>query len=136
MSSDFYIILDAGELTELSFDNDAMLMGISNDFLRAFDVLFELILGAIEHNGREAIIDAGFAGLEIRTMIEVQSDRNIVDLKSCLDEVTEIRALGILACAGGSLEDNREFSSAAASVIPCTISMLLMLKAPMAKPPS
>ena len=107
MSSDFYIILDAGELTELSFDNDAMLMGISNDFLRAFDVLFELILGAIEHNGREAIIDAGFAGLEIRTMIEVQSDRNIVDLKRCFDEVTEIRALGILACAGGSLEDNR-----------------------------
>ena len=34
VSSDFYIIFDAGELTELSFDNDAMLMSISNDFLR------------------------------------------------------------------------------------------------------
>ncbi len=104
VSSNLYIIFDAGELTELSFDNDAMLMSISNDFLRAFDVLFELVFRAIEHNGREAIIDAG---LEIRTMIEVQSDRNIVDLKSCLDEVTEIRALSVLARAGGSLEDNR-----------------------------
>ena len=84
-----------------------MLMCISNDFLRALDVLFELVLGAIEHYGREAIIDAGLAGLEIRTMIEVQSDRNIVDLEGCLDEVTEIRALSVLACASGSLEDNR-----------------------------
>ena len=107
VSSDLYIIFDAGEFAELSFDNDAMLMCISNDFLRALDVLFELVLGAIEHYGREAIIDAGLAGLEIRTMIEVQSDRNIVDLEGCLDEVTEIRALSVLACASGSLEDNR-----------------------------
>ena len=107
VSSNLYIIFDAGEFAELSFDNDAMLMCISNDFLRALDVLFELVLGAIEHYGREAIIDAGLAGLEIRTMIEVQSDRNIVDLEGCLDEVTEIRALSVLACASGSLEDNR-----------------------------
>lgn len=107
MSSNLYIIFDAGEFAELSFDDDIMLMSISDDFLRAFDVLFEVIVRTIEHDGRETIIDAGFAGLEIRTMIEVQGDRNIVDLEGCLYEVTEIRALGILACASGSLEDNR-----------------------------
>ena len=107
VSSNLYIVLDASELTELSLDDNAMLMCISDDFLRAFDILFELVLRAIEHNGRETIIDAGFAGLEIRTMVEVQSDRNIVDLEGCLDEVTEIRALSVLACASGSLEDNR-----------------------------
>ena len=82
-------------------------MCVSDDFLRALDVLFELVLRAIVHDGSEAVIDAGFAGLEVRAVIEVQSDRNIVDLKSSLNEVAEIRALSVLACASGSLQDNR-----------------------------
>ena len=113
MRSDLHIVLDAGELAELCLDDDAVLVCVSNDFLRALDVLFELILGAIIHDGRETVIDAGFARLEVRAVIEVQGDRDVVDLEGSEDEMTEIRALCIFAGAGGCLEDDRglQFSS-------------------------
>ena len=42
-------------------------------------------------------------------MIEVQGDRDVVDLEGSLDEVTEIRTLRVLAGTGGRLEDDRGF---------------------------
>ncbi len=106
-SVDLYSILDAGELAELSLDNDVVSMSILDDFLRQSDVVLEGILRAIDHDRREAAIDAGLAGLEISAMVEVQGDRNIVDLESSLDEVHEISMLGILAGTGRALQDDR-----------------------------
>ena len=101
-----YIVLDAGELTELCLDDDAMLMRISDNLLRALDVFLECIVRAIEHDGSEASIDAGLARLEVWTMIEVQRDGDIVDFESSLYEMHEISMLCILACACGALQDD------------------------------
>ena len=107
VSSNLYIILDTSKFAELSLNANAMLMSVSNNFLRTFDVLFEVIVRTIEHDRRETVIDASFASLEVCAVVEVQSNRDIVDLQSSLNEVTEIRALCIFTSASGSLKDNR-----------------------------
>ena len=113
MCSDLYIILDTSELAEFAFNDYAMLMGIVNNALRELDVFFEAIFRTINHNGSEAAIDAGFASFEISTMVEMQSDRNIVDLKSSLNEFYKISMFCILSCTSRALEDYRglQFSS-------------------------
>ena len=84
-----------------------MFMCVSNNFLGALDVLFEVIVRTIEHYGSETVIDASLAGFEICAMIEVQGNGDVVDFQSSLHEVTEIRALCIFASTGRCLQDNR-----------------------------
>ena len=107
VSSNLNIIFDTSQFTQLSFYANAMFMSVSNNFLRTFDVLFEIIVRTIEHYGSETVIDASFAGFEICAMVEVQSNGNVVNFQSSLNEVTEIRALCIFASTSRCLQDNR-----------------------------
>ena len=62
---------------------------------------------AVEHDGGKAAVDAGLTSCEIRTVIEVQSNRNVIDFESCADEVNEILMVCIFTCAGGALKNDR-----------------------------
>ena len=64
---------------------------------------------AVEHNGSEAAVDTRFAGCEIRTVVEVQSNRNVADFESRFDEVDEVLMVRVLSCAGGALKDDGRF---------------------------
>ena len=107
MSSNLDVILDTSQFTQLSLDDYATCMSVLNDFLSDFDVLFEVIVGTVDHDGGETTINAGFASLEICAVVEMQSDRNIVDLQSSFYEMHEVLMLSVFTCASGALQDDR-----------------------------
>ena len=97
------IIFDAGEFAELCFNDNAVFVCISDNFLRTLDVLFEVILRAVVHDRCESIVDASLAGLKIRTVVKMQGDRNVIHFESCEDEMAEIRSLGVFTGTGRCL---------------------------------
>src|SRR5699024_9193240 len=58
-------ILDAGELAELRLDDDAAVMRVLDDLAGDLDIFFEGVVRSVDHDGREAVLDRGFAGLEV-----------------------------------------------------------------------
>ena len=117
LCGDLHIVLDARELSKLALNDDIVCMGVLDDALRKFDVLLEAQVRAVDHDGGEAAVDAGLANVKVRAVIEVQCDGNIVDFKSCLDEMDKVLMTSVLACTRRDLQDQT-------------------LKAPMAYPPS
>ena len=103
---DVDIVFDAGQLAKLGLHHDAVRMGVFDNLARLGDVVLKAARGSIDHNGRKAAVDAGFADFEIRAMVKVQRDRDICVGDSRLDKLDKIDMLGIFARAGGNLEDN------------------------------
>ena len=104
-----HIVLDARELSKLALNDDAMRMGVLDDALRKFDVLLEAQVRAVDHDGGEAVVDTGFACLEIRAVVEMQGDGQILAFERSLYEVLEVGGLRILSRTGGSLQDDGGF---------------------------
>ena len=104
---DIDIVLNACELTELCLDDNAVCVCVLGDALCKRDVLGVREVGAVDHDGCEAAVDAGLADVEVRAVIEVQCDGNIVDFKSCLDEMDKVLMTSVLACTRGDLQDQR-----------------------------
>ena len=65
-------VFDAGQSAELSFDNNAVVVCVLNDLLGDLDVLLEGLGRCVDHNGGEAVVDAGLAGLEGIAVIQMQ----------------------------------------------------------------
>ena len=112
LCGDVDIILNAGELSELRLNDDAMCVRILCDALCKRDVLSVRQVGAVDHDGREAAVDAGLADIKVCAVVEVQSNGNIVDFECSLDKMDKVLMARILACACGDLQDQRglEFS--------------------------
>ena len=102
-----YFVFDSGKCAELCFDDYAVSMSIFNDFFGDLDVFFKGLGGSVDHNGGEPAVDAGFAGLEIGTVVEMENDGNFGAFdNSGFNELYKICVVRISACAFGNLEYN------------------------------
>ena len=107
-SGDVDVILDAGQSAELSLDDSALSVRVLDDLLRDLDVLLERLAGSVDHDGCEAVVHAGLAGLEIRAVIQMHDDVDVRAAKnSRFDKLLQIDRIRILAGAGGSLKNHR-----------------------------
>ena len=114
------VVFDPGENTELTFDGDIVLVGELNDFAGTGNVLFVGQVAAVDHDRGETELDAALAGLEVRTVVEVQNDRNTLAagqllgvLDRALGEVAEQSLVGVFTRTLGDLEDHRRLGLAA-----------------------
>ena len=85
-----------------------MSVSVLYNLLGLLNVLVERTGGAVDHNGGETAVDAGLAGLEVRAVVQVQSDRNVrALLNSSLYHLNEVGVVCVSACALGYLQDYR-----------------------------
>ena len=107
-------ILDACQSAELCLYDTAVLMRVLCDLFGLFDILFERVAGIVDHDRREACVNAVLAGCEVCAVIQMHRDRDIrIQLNRCFNEVSQILGFRIFPGACGSLQDNRglQFSS-------------------------
>ncbi len=67
-----YLVLDAGENAELTLYSHVILVGIVHNLLCQSHVLLVRQVAAVDHYGRETVVDAVFAELEGITVVEVE----------------------------------------------------------------
>ena len=84
-------------------------MSIFHNLLCEGDIVLKRMLGAVYHDGRKAAVDARLADIEIRAVVEMESEVNAAVLSCRMSESHEISMLCILACAGGNLKYDRRF---------------------------
>ncbi len=114
ISSHVHFVLNAGQSTQLSLDHNAVIVSVLNDLTGDLDVLSERLGGSVDHNGGEAAVDAGLAGLEAVAVIQMQRDRDLRALDgSGLNQLHQVGVVGIGARALGHLQDNRSLLLAA-----------------------
>ena len=82
-----------------------MVVGVLHHLFGEGDVILEGLGGGVDHDGGKAAVNAAFADLKIRAVIEVQGDGQAGIGLGGLHELDEIDVLGILARAGGHLQD-------------------------------
>ena len=91
-----YFVFDARQSTEFAFDRNVVLMGVFYDFSRNLDILFVRKRGTVYHNRCEAPVYAGFAGVEVGTVVEVKNDRNVrTFFNRSLYEFYEVGVVGV-----------------------------------------
>ena len=100
------IVLDAGELAQLTLHHDAMRVGILHDLAGQRDVVLKGMLGAVDHNGGEPAVDARLADVEIRAVVQMQGQVNAAVGNGCLCQRHEVRRFGVLPRACGDLQDD------------------------------
>ena len=106
------LILNAGENTKLGLDRDIVLVGVGDNLLRKLHVLVIGKRRAVDHDGREAGVDAALAGLESVAVVEVKNDLGLLAAEllgvfdSALGHVAENRGVGVLAGTLGDLHDH------------------------------
>ena len=103
------IVFNTGQLSKLCLDNYAVCMSILDNLFSFFNVFFERIMRTIEHNRSKAVINTRLASSEVRTVIEMQRNGNIINFKSCFDKMYKITRICILSRTCGSLQNNRRF---------------------------
>ena len=103
-----YIVLDASQSAQLSLYDYTVLMRILDHLAGDLDVLLERFGGSVDHDRSKSTVDAGLAGLKIRTVIQVQCDRNIrALLHRCLYQLDQVGVVGIGTGTLGYLQDQR-----------------------------
>ena len=105
-------VFDTRENAEFAFDGDVVFVGVFDDLLGEGDVVFVGVGRAVDHNGREAEVDAGFAKFKRIAVVEVQNDRNIVAqflgvFASALSHIAQERLVCVLARAARDLKNDR-----------------------------
>ena len=99
----------AADCADLSLNGDALCMSDADELGGLCDVLFDRIVGTVEHDGREACFDASLSAF-VGAVVEVQSNRNR-DLQGLQHAVYHanygVVAAHVLACALGNTEDDR-----------------------------
>ena len=102
------VVLNAGELAQLSFYDNAVCVRILSNLLCDLDVLLVRHRGAVEHNRGKAAVDAVLAELEGVAVVQMQRDRDIRALDySSLNHLEQIGVVRVSARALGYLKDNR-----------------------------
>ena len=108
LSGNLDIIFDAGQGSQLSLYDYAVSMCILNDLSGDLDILFKRLGGSIDHDRSETIVNAVLAGLEVRAVIQMQSNRKIrIQCQSTLYQLYKIYGIRICSCALGCLKDDR-----------------------------
>ena len=91
------LVLDAREDAQLRLDGDVVLVRVVDDLLRELDVLLEGKGAAVDHDGREARINAALARLVAVAVVEVEDDLGLLAAEF----------LGVLDGAFGHVAENR-----------------------------
>ena len=106
------LVLNAGENAKFGLDGDVVLVSVCDNLLRKLDVLFEIEVRAVDHDGRETAVDAALAGFEAVAVIEMENDLGFLAaeflgvLDGALSHIAENRGIGVLARALGDLHDD------------------------------
>ncbi len=101
------LVFDSGKSAEFAFNGNVVSVSVFYDLSGNFDVFFERESRAVDHNGREAAVDASLASLEIGTVVEVKSDRNVGAFENgSLNELYEVGVVCVSARALGYLKNN------------------------------
>ncbi len=112
------LVLDPGQAAELAFDRDAEGAGEIDDLARQGDILLIGEVRAVDHDRREAVIDAGLGQIEGVAVVEVEGDGDgLVRALGLLHlpghahrpfgHVAEEGLVGVLPGAARDLEDDR-----------------------------
>ena len=84
-----------------------MIVSVLYDFTGDLDVLLEGLGGSVDHDGSEAAVDAGLAGLEAVAVVQVQSDGNFGALdNSSLNQLHQVGVVSVGAGTLGNLQDD------------------------------
>ncbi len=103
-----HVVLNAGELAQLSLYDNAVCMRILSNLLCNLNVLLVRHRRTVEHNRGKAAVDAVLAELEGVAVVKVQGDRDIRALDySRLNHLEQIGVVRVSARALGYLQDNR-----------------------------
>ena len=100
-------VLNAGKLAQLALHHNTVVMGIFHYIAGHSDVFLKAQLGAVDHHGGEAAVDAVLADLKAIAVVQMQGDRDIGIGHSGLHQFGEIDVLGIFAGAGRNLQNDR-----------------------------
>ena len=103
---DLHLVLHAGQGAQLGLDHHAVVVGVLHDLLGDLDVLGKGLGAGVDHDGGEAAVDAGLAGLKVRTVVQVQGDGDLGALDdSGLYQLDQIGVVGIGSGALGDLKN-------------------------------
>ena len=109
-------VFDAGEDAELGLDRHVVLVRVVDDLLGELDVVLERKRAAVDHDGREAGVNAALASLVAVTVVEVENDLGLLAaeflgvLNGAFGHVAENRGVRVLAGALGDLHDDGRLS--------------------------
>ena len=107
LSGDIDLVLDAGQGAQLSLNHNTVIVSVLNDLLGDLDVLLERLGGGVDHDGGEAAVNAGLAGLEGVAVVQVQGDGNVGALDNgSLHHLHQVGGVGVLTGTLGNLQDN------------------------------
>ena len=107
MGRDLDVVLDAGQGAELRFDNHTVIVGILNDLAGDLDVFGKGLGGGVDHDGGEAAVHTGLAGLKVGAVVKVEGNGDVGAFDhSGLNQLDQIGVVGIGAGALGDLEDD------------------------------
>ena len=93
------VVLNACKNTELALNDNAVSMSVFNNLLGKCDVVLKAVMRAIDHNGGEAAVNAGFADIKICAVVKVKSKINaaVFNCRTCKSK--KVSVLSILTCA-------------------------------------
>ena len=104
-------VFNASENAELGFDGDIVLVSVSDNLLRELDILGERKVAAVDHDRREARVNAALAGLEAVAMVEVENDLRLLATEllgvfnRALSHIAQDGGVGVLARTLGNLHN-------------------------------
>ena len=101
-----YVVLYARQSAQLTLDDDTSFVRIFHDLAGQGDVVLECVVGAVDHNGGKAAVDARLADLKIRAVVEVEGEVDVRVTDRGLCQRHQIFLLRVLARACGYLQHN------------------------------
>ena len=105
---DLHIVLDTGQGAQLGLHHHAVVVGILHHLLGDLDVFGEGLGRGVDHDGGKAAVNAGFAGLKVGAVVQVQDDGNFGALQHRrLDQLDQVCVVGISPGTLGDLQDDR-----------------------------
>jgi len=102
-----FVKLGADQLAQLSFDHAVVFVGVFHNATADLDVLLQRVVAGINHDAREALVDAILAQLEAVAVVQMHGDRDVGQAHGRFDEFLEIGRIGVASGAFGNLEDDR-----------------------------
>ena len=77
LSGNIDLVLNASQSAQLSLDHNTVIVSVLDDLAGDLDVLSERLGGSVDHDGGEAAVDAGLAGLEAVAMVQMQGNGDL-----------------------------------------------------------
>ena len=81
------IVLRAHQHAELALDDAIVFVSIVDNFSAHFDILFERLMAAIDHDAGKPFVDAFFAQFKRIAVVQVNGNRNIREADRGFDQL-------------------------------------------------